>query len=50
MKFLRPLFVALGKHARTQQLGCEIYDMAQATYHSLLRRLMAAVMAQWATP
>ena len=30
MKFLRPLFVALGKHARTQQLGREIYDTAQS--------------------
>ncbi|MBM3226092.1 MAG: M1 family metallopeptidase, partial [Candidatus Tectomicrobia bacterium] len=32
MKFLRPLFVALGQHARTQQLGREIYEAAQATY------------------
>ena len=50
MKFLRPLFVALGTHARTQQLGREIYDTAQATYHSLSRRVIEAVMAQWATP
>jgi hypothetical protein len=50
MKFLRPLFVALGKHARTQQLGREIYDTAHATYHSLSRRVIEAVMAQWATP
>jgi leukotriene A-4 hydrolase/aminopeptidase len=48
MKFLRPLFVALGKHARTQQLGREIYDTAKATYHSLSRRVIEAVMAQWA--
>jgi leukotriene-A4 hydrolase len=50
MKFLRPLFVALGKHARTQQLGREIYDTAKATYHSLSRRVIEAVMAQWAIP
>jgi hypothetical protein len=50
MKFLRPLFVALGKHTRTQQLGREIYATAQATYHSLSRRVIEAVMAQWATP
>src|SRR5215471_16534462 len=50
MKFLRPLFVALGTHTRTRQLGREIYNTAQATYHSLSRRLIAAVMAQWATP
>jgi leukotriene-A4 hydrolase len=50
MKFLRPLFVALGKHARTQQLGHEIYDTARATYHSLSRRVVEGVMAQWVTP
>jgi leukotriene A-4 hydrolase/aminopeptidase len=50
MKFLRPLFIALGKHARTQQLGREIYDTARATYHSLSRRVIEAVMAQWAMP
>ena len=49
MKFLRPLFVALGHHTRTQQLGRDIYDAAQATYHSLSRRVIEAVMAQWAT-
>jgi leukotriene A-4 hydrolase/aminopeptidase len=50
MKFLRPLFVALGKHAWTQQLGQEIYDTARATYHSLSRRVVEGVMAQWVTP
>jgi leukotriene A-4 hydrolase/aminopeptidase len=49
MKFLRPLFIALGKHARTQQLGREIYATARATYHSLSRRVIEAVMAQWPT-
>jgi leukotriene A-4 hydrolase/aminopeptidase len=49
MKFLRPLFVALGKHARTQQLGREIYNAAQATYHSLSRRVIETTMAQWET-
>jgi leukotriene-A4 hydrolase len=49
MKFLRPLFIALGKHARTQQLGREIYATAQATYHSLSRRVIEAVMVQWPT-
>jgi hypothetical protein len=50
MKFLRPLFVALGQHARTQQLGREIYDAAQATYHSLSRRVIESTMTQWPTP
>ena len=49
MKFLRPLFVALGKHARTRQLGRDIYDAAQETYHSLSRRVIEATMAQWET-
>ncbi|MGE3538209.1 MAG: M1 family metallopeptidase [Candidatus Tectimicrobiota bacterium] len=50
MKFLRPLFTALGQHPRTQQLGREIYRAAGATYHSLSRRVVEATMAQWATP
>ena len=49
MKFLRPLFTALGKHARTQQLGRDIYEAAQETYHSLSRRVVEATMAQWAS-
>jgi hypothetical protein len=49
MKFLRPLFTALGKHARTQQLGREIYAVARETYHSLSRRVVEATMAQWTT-
>ena len=49
MKFLRPLFVALGKHARTQQLGREIYDAAKETYHSLSRRVIESTLAQWET-
>lgn len=50
MKFLRPLFTALGKQARTQQLGREMYAAAQATYHSLSRRVVETTMAQWSTP
>ena len=49
MKFLRPLFIALGKHPRTQQLGREIYQAASVTYHSLSRRVVETTMAQWAT-
>jgi hypothetical protein len=49
MRFLRPLFVALGKHARTQQLGREVYDAAKETYHSLSRRVIEETMAQWDT-
>jgi leukotriene A-4 hydrolase/aminopeptidase len=47
MKFLRPLFTALGKHARTRQLGREVYATAKDTYHNLSRRVIEATMAQW---
>lgn len=47
MKFLRPLFLALGQHARTQQLGREIYHAARETYHNLSRRVVEAAIAQW---
>lgn len=50
MKFLRPLYSALGQHARTRQLGREIYATARETYHSLSRRVVEGLMAQWATP
>jgi hypothetical protein len=47
MKFLRPLFTALGNHGRTQQLGREIYEAAKETYHSLSRRVIEATMEKW---
>jgi hypothetical protein len=47
MKFLRPLFVALSQHARTQQLGREIYADARDMYHSLSRRVIESTMATW---
>jgi leukotriene-A4 hydrolase len=49
-KFLRPLFAALGNHAETQRLGREIYTSARLTYHSLSRRVIEEVIAQWPTP
>ena len=49
MKFLRPLFAALGQHARTQQLGREIYDAAKEAYHSLSRRVIESTLEQWET-
>jgi leukotriene-A4 hydrolase len=48
-KFLRPLFAALGNHAETQRLGREIYTAARVTYHSLSRRVVEEVIAQWPT-
>jgi hypothetical protein len=50
MKFLRPLFVALGQHPRTRQLGRDIYQAAREIYHSLSRRVVETTMAQWDMP
>jgi leukotriene-A4 hydrolase len=50
MKFLRPLFVALGQHARTQQLGREIYAATRDMYHSLSRRVIESTMEAWEVP
>jgi leukotriene A-4 hydrolase/aminopeptidase len=47
MKFLRPLFGALGKHPRTQKLGREIFEAAAPTYHSLSRRVVAGTIEKW---
>jgi hypothetical protein len=50
MKFLRPLFVALGRHARTQQLGREMYAATRDMYHSLSRRVIESTMEAWEVP
>lgn len=47
MKFLRPLFRALGQHADTRSLGREIYATGRDTYHSLSRRVVEDIMGQW---
>jgi leukotriene-A4 hydrolase len=40
MKYLRPLYAALGRHPRTQTLAKEIYEHGKASYHSLSRRVI----------
>jgi leukotriene A-4 hydrolase/aminopeptidase len=47
MKYLRPLYSALGKHARTRVLAKEIYEQGKANYHSLSRRAIESVMAKF---
>jgi hypothetical protein len=47
MKYLRPLFSALGKHARTRNLAREIYGQSQNSYHSLSRRVIESVMEKY---
>jgi leukotriene-A4 hydrolase len=47
MKYLRPLYSALGRHPRTQALAREIYAQGKALYHSLSRRVIESVMEKY---
>jgi hypothetical protein len=47
MKYLRPLFKALGAHPRTRALAREIYAAAAPTWHVLSRRVVESVMEQY---
>ena len=47
MKYLRPLYAALGRHPRTQALGREVFASAAPGYHSLSRRVAEGVMESW---
>lgn len=44
MKYLRPLYGALGRHARTRALAREIFAAASPGYHGLSRRVVASVL------
>ncbi len=44
MKYLRPLYGALGLHARTRTLAREIFTAASPGYHGLSRRVVASVL------
>jgi leukotriene-A4 hydrolase len=48
MKYLRPLFKALGGQRRTRSLAREIYAEAAPTWHVLSRRVVQSVMEQYA--
>jgi leukotriene-A4 hydrolase len=47
MKYLRPLYKALGRNARTQALAREIYEAGKASYHSLSRRVIEGEMEKY---
>ena len=47
MKYLRPLYSALGKHARTRALAREIYEQGKTHYHYLSRRVIESVMQRY---
>jgi leukotriene A-4 hydrolase/aminopeptidase len=44
MKYLRPLYGALGQHPRTRALAREIFAAASPGYHGLSRRVVASVL------
>lgn len=47
MKYLRPLYTALGKHARTRSLAREIYAEAGPGYHAVARRMVEGIFAKY---
>jgi len=48
MKYLRPLYNALGGHARTRALARDVFAAASPRYHGLSRRVAAAAIARYA--
>jgi len=47
MKYLRPLYSALGRHPRTRALAREVFAEAAPRYHSLSRRVAASVIEKY---
>jgi aminopeptidase N len=47
MKYLRPLYGALGRHSRTRALAREIFAAASEGYHALSRRVVETVMDKY---
>jgi hypothetical protein len=47
MKYLRPLYTALGRHERTRELAKNIFELAEPSYHALSRRVVQGVMEKY---
>jgi aminopeptidase N len=47
MKYLRPLYSALGQHVRTRVLAREIFAAASPGYHGLSRRVVQGVLEKF---
>jgi leukotriene-A4 hydrolase len=47
MKYLRPLYGALGGHPRTRALAREVFREAASGYHTLSRRVVESVMEKY---
>ena len=47
MKYLRPLYAAMGRHPRTRVLAREVFAEAAPRYHALSRRVAASVIEKY---
>jgi len=47
MKYLRPLYAAMGRHPRTRSLAREVFAEAAPRYHALSRRVAASVIEKY---
>ncbi len=47
MKYLRPLYAALGRHPETSALAKEIYAKGKPSYHALSRRVIESTMEKY---
>jgi aminopeptidase N len=49
MKYLRPLYTAMGRHPRTRALARQTFSEAAPRYHALSRRTAASVIEKYET-
>ena len=47
MKYLRPLYAAMGRHERTRALARRVFAEAASRYHALSRRVAASVIEKY---
>jgi leukotriene-A4 hydrolase len=47
MKYLRPLYLAMGRHPRTRSLAREVFAAASDSYHALSRRVAQSVIEKY---
>lgn len=47
MKYLRPLYGAMGRHPRTRALARDIYSGVKERYHALSRRVVESLFAEY---
>ncbi len=46
MKYLRPIYTALGKHPRTRAFAREVFAAAGPGYHAVARRMVEGILAK----